>query len=47
MYQSGGVWIDVPDPNGTAVTLTKTGMSVVASITVNHLGKIQPVQLPY
>ena len=47
MYQNSGVWIDVPDPDGTAVTLTKTNTTVVASISVNHLGKIQAVQLPY
>ena len=47
MYQNAGVWIDVPDPDGTTVTLTKTGTTDVARITVNHLGKIQAVQLPY
>lgn len=47
MYQNAGVWIDVPDPDGTAITLTKTGQTDVARITVNHLGKIQAVQLPY
>jgi Tfp pilus assembly protein FimT len=44
-YQSSGSYIDVPDPDGTAVTLTKTAMSDVAKITVNRLGKIQLVQL--
>jgi len=45
-YQSGTSYIDVPDPNGTAVTLTKTAMTSVAKITVNRLGKIQLVPLP-
>ena len=46
-YQSGVSYIDVPDPNGTAVTLTKAGMTDVARITVNRLGKIQEIALPY
>ena len=46
-YQSGGGFIPVPDPDGTAITLTKVAMSDVAKITVNRLGKIQLVQLAY
>lgn len=46
-YQSGASYIDVPDPDGTAVTLTKTNSTDVAKITVNRLGKIQLVELPY
>ena len=42
LYYSGGAYIPVPDPNGTAITLTKS--SSVARITVNRLGKIQLVQ---
>jgi Tfp pilus assembly protein FimT len=46
-YQDGVSYLDVPDPAGTAVTLTKTRSSDVAKITVNRLGKIQLVELPY
>jgi len=46
-YLNAGSYIDVPDPDGTAITLTKTGSIDVAKITVNHLGKIQLVSLPY
>lgn len=42
MYESGGSYIPVPDPDGTAVTVTKG--SDVARITVNRLGKIQLIQ---
>jgi prepilin-type N-terminal cleavage/methylation domain-containing protein len=41
-YFSGGAYVNVPDPDGTAVTLTKG--TDVAKITVNRLGKIQLVQ---
>jgi hypothetical protein len=44
-YQNGGSYVAVPDPAGTAITLTKTGSTTVARITVNRLGKIQLVQL--
>jgi type II secretory pathway pseudopilin PulG len=46
-YLSSGVYIDVPDPDGTAVTLTKANSTDVARIVVNRLGKIQLVELPY
>lgn len=46
-YQSGTTFVDVPDPDGTAITLTKTGSTDVARVTVNRLGKVQLVELPY
>jgi type II secretory pathway pseudopilin PulG len=47
MYESSGAYIDVPDPAGTAVTLTRTRSTDVAKITVNRLGKVQLVPLSY
>jgi len=46
-YLSGGNYVAVPDPTGTAITLTKVGMPDVVRITVNRLGKVQVVALPY
>ena len=46
-YLTAGNYVAVPDPNGTAITLTKVGMTDVAKITVNRLGKVQVVALPY
>ena len=42
LYDSSGAYVPVPDPDGTAITLTKD--SSVARITVNRLGKIQLVE---
>jgi Tfp pilus assembly protein PilE len=44
-YQSGGAYIPVPDPDGTAITLVKA--TDVVKITVNRFGKIQLVQAQY
>jgi Tfp pilus assembly protein FimT len=41
-YLSGGAYIDVPDPSGVTLTLTKG--TDIKTITVNRLGKIQLVQ---
>ena len=47
MYLNSGSFVAVPDPAGTAITLTKARSTQVAKITVNRLGKIQLVQLSY
>ena len=46
-YLNGGAYVAVPDPTGTAITLTKTNTVDVAKITVNRLGKIELVPLNY